>query len=423
MRIIHVAPGYWPLHGGAELHTQKVSEGLARRGHQVTVMAVRSPASTTSGVPLRSGTIDSVQILWLTGNPALSRIVERLWKTRGTHRLLRSVVGSRVVKVISTGPLNGRLFLELLWRTADVVGIFEWSRASLPYEAALAKKLRRWRLVGIPLFHTEESWSRDAVYPPLLSCCDAVITNTTHEKHFVEARMARPARVVVGGVGVDPGAFSDLRGEQIRVRYGLGNAPVVGYVGRIATAKGVPGLIRAMRAVWQWNQDARLVLAGSVQGPSLEREVELALAELSARERAQVLLLRAFATSDKADIFDSFDVFAMPSIAESFGIAYLEAWMCRNPVIGAEVGSTRCVVRDGIDGLLVDPHDPAKIGRAILHLLKNRAEAARLGEAGYARTVSEFTWERVIDRVEALYMDLTASSVSRASRRGPDSSN
>jgi glycosyltransferase involved in cell wall biosynthesis len=117
-------------------------------------------------------------------------------------------------------------------------------------------------------------------------------------------------------------------------------------------------------------------------------------------------LLGAFDEEDKASIFESLDVFAMPSIGESFGIAYLEAWMCGKPVIGANVGSTPYVIRNGVDGLLVNPQDPRHIGEALVRLLKDPAERARLGGAGYTRTTSEFTWDRVIDRIEGLYKEL-----------------
>jgi glycosyltransferase involved in cell wall biosynthesis len=212
----------------------------------------------------------------------------------------------------------------------------------------------------------------------------------------------------VGGAGIDPHTFAERDGGRIRSRYGLRRRPVVGYVGRLLPSKGVTALIKAMRVVWQWNSEVRLVLAGprASVGMPADREVEQALARLTEAERARVLLLGEFDEEDKASIFDSLDVFAMPSIGESFGIAYLEAWMCGKPVIGANVGSTPYVIRNGVDGLLVNPQDPRHIGEALVRLLKDPAERARLGGAGYTRTTSEFTWDRVIDRIEGLYKEL-----------------
>jgi len=192
---------------------------------------------------------------------------------------------------------------------------------------------------------------------------------------------------------------------------------VVGYVGRVVPSKGVTALIKAMRVVWPWNPEVRLVLAGPRMsgGMAADQEVELALARLSEAERSRVLLLGEFDEEDKASIFDSLDVFAMPSIGESFGMAYLEAWMCGKPVIGANVGSTPYVIRNGVDGLLVNPQDPRHIGEAIVRLLKDPLECARLGQAGYTRTTSEFTWDRVIDRIEGLYKELGSPGLLPAS--------
>jgi glycosyltransferase involved in cell wall biosynthesis len=188
----------------------------------------------------------------------------------------------------------------------------------------------------------------------------------------------------------------------------MNRGPVVGYVGRVVPSKGVTALIKAMRVVWQWNPAVRLMLAGprTLVGMEGDREVELALSRLSEAERSRVLMLGQFDEGDKANIFDSLDVFVMPSIGESFGIAYLEAWMCGKPVIGANVGSTPYVIRHGVDGLLVNPQDPRQIGEAIVRLLKDPAECARLGEAGYVRTTSEFKWDTVVDRIEGLYKEL-----------------
>jgi glycosyltransferase involved in cell wall biosynthesis len=404
MRIVHVIAGYSPRLGGSEVHVQKISEGLARRGHHVTVLTMLERETGASLSAPRSELVNSVRVLRFPENTAL----ERCLKLRGAYRLLRAIAPAHRVRMMTRGPLSLRLFMELLRCKADLVGVFGWWASLLPFTVALAKRFRPWRMVGIPLFHTEEAWSREATYPPLLSRCDAIITNTGYEQRFVEERLARQARVLVSGVGIDPDAFADRDGQRIRTRYSMGRGPVVGYVGRIVPSKGIPGLIKAMRVVWRWNPDVRLVLAGprTLVGMRADQEIDVALAGLSDAERARVLSLGEFDERDKASIYDSLDVFAMPSTGESFGIAYLEAWMCGKPVIGANVGSTPSVIRDGVDGLLVDPQDPEHIGEAIVRLLKNPAERARLGQAGYTRTVSEFTWERVTDRVEGFYKQL-----------------
>ena len=410
MRIVHVTPGYWPGVGGTETHVQRVSEGLAARGHHVTVLTIRGHGATEALAPLGSELVNSVHVIRFAENVLLERLV----RLRGAYRLLGALKRQHQARMILRGPLSLLLFLKLLRCNADIVGVFGWAKYLLPWKVCLAKRIRRWQVVGIPLFHTEEAWSREAVFPPLVSLCDAIITNTDHEKQFVEEHVSRQVRILVGGVGIDSDAFSGRDAEQIRTRYHMGTGPVVGYVGRMVASKGVAELIKAMRVVWRWHPDALLVLAGPPPRGKrrADRRVVQTLSGLSAAERAHVLLLGEFHERDKASLFESFDVFAMPSTGESFGIAYLEAWMCRKPVIGASVGSTPSVIRDGVDGFLVDPNDPRQIGQAIVRLLNDPAERARLGQAGHVRTMAEFTWERVVDRIEGLYEELRCSAPS-----------
>jgi glycosyltransferase involved in cell wall biosynthesis len=404
MRIVHVTPGYWPRLGGEQVYARRLSEGLAARGHQVTVLTLRGEEAADWFPPQGWGLANPPRVIRFAENGAFHRLL----KVGGARRLLGAVLPQDRMRMMDGGPLSARLFVELLRSKADIVAVLGWWASLLPVKVAMAKRLRKWRMVGIPMFHTEEAWSRDDVYAPLLDRCDAVIANTGYEKQFVEERVSDRTRVLVGGAGIDPHAFAERDGERIRSRYGLRRHPVVGYVGRLLPSKGVTVLIKAMRVVWQWNSEVRLVLAGprASVGTPAGREVEQALARLTEAERMRVLLLGEFDEEDKASIFDSLDVFAMPSIGESFGIAYLEAWMCGKPVIGADVGSTPYVIRNGVDGLLVNPQDPRHIGEALVRLLRDPAERARLGGAGYTRTTSEFTWDRVIDRIEGVYKEL-----------------
>jgi glycosyltransferase involved in cell wall biosynthesis len=99
----------------------------------------------------------------------------------------------------------------------------------------------------------------------------------------------------------------------------------------------------------------------------------------------------------------------MPSKEDSFGIVYLEAWLCRKPVIGARIGSTQCVIDEGRDGLLVDPESAEDLARAIVSLLSNGELRAAMAEAGRAKTVARHTWDKVTDRMESLYTRVVGS--------------
>ena len=110
---------------------------------------------------------------------------------------------------------------------------------------------------------------------------------------------------------------------------------------------------------------------------------------------------------EKMDAFDACDIFVLPSRVDSFGIVYLEAWMCGKPVIGARVGSTPDVIRDGVDGLLVILGDAEDLATKILSLLNEPHLRQTMGTAGKERTLKYFTWQKVAEQIDEIYLNVT----------------
>jgi glycosyltransferase involved in cell wall biosynthesis len=214
---------------------------------------------------------------------------------------------------------------------------------------------------------------------------------------------------VVAGVGVHPEPFACRNGAAMRARYSIGDRLVVGFVGRQQAEKGIIQLVEAMRIVWKWNHDVYLICAGHRSNEYQDIKVENAIQQLSCSERERFIRIEQFTDEEKASLYDAFDVFALPSTAESFGLAYLEAWLCKKPVIGARIGSTQCVIDENIDGLLVEPMDPQDLACKIIELLSDRPKREMMGMKGYSKTLARYAWRNVIDRVEALYRDLCAA--------------
>jgi glycogen synthase len=291
--------------------------------------------------------------------------------------------------------------------------VVNWYHGSLAYQTGIARQLRNFAFVGIPLFHIERPWPHSPLMTQILERCDAVAAMTEYERQFIEQRSAQ-RNTHVTGAGVEPQLFAKADGQVIRGRYGIGDRPLVGYVGRMSATKGVVTLIQAMRIVWQTDPTVRLLLAGSGL-PSTQKcddDIRRAIASLSEVERTRLISISGFTDDEKASIFDALDLFAMPSAAESFGIAYLEAWMCGKAVIGCRIGSTACVIRDRVDGMLVTPEDPDDLARAIIRLLSNREVREEMGRSGRAKSGASFTWEKVANRLEQVYKRACAHQAS-----------
>jgi glycosyltransferase involved in cell wall biosynthesis len=408
VRILHITPDYDPTTGGAELFVKEVSERLVSRGHDVTVLTMDSRIARLrdGNLPASEQTLNGVHIRRLR---RAYQMHQRLLSIPGVYRALKMLFGESRATMLAITPCSLHAFLLTLRVGADVVSVFNWYHGSLAYQTGVARGLGRFSFVAVPFCHTERPWAHSSWMRETLTRCDAVATMTEHERGFVQERSAACARVV--GAGIDPFPFRTADGRLVRTSLKLGDAPVVGYLGRMSPTKGVITLIDAMKVVWRDRPDARLLLAGAglPPSPSTDPEVHAAIQNLTEAERSRLVTVSPVPERDKASIFDALDVFVMLSIAESFGISYLEAWMCRKPVIGARIPSTECVIDDGVDGVLVDAGDTPALARAITALLNDPARRSRLGDAGHEKTIERFTWDKVVDRLDRTYAEARAA--------------
>ena len=422
MKILHVSPTYAPVLGGAELHMKELSEGLVSRGHDVTVLTANARNSTDLFHGIHGGlmeveVINGVRVVRFDPNGQTFGAWLKLWlQLPGGWRSLRIVFGEDGMEMLTAQPQLIQIIPYLLRAHADVVMAMNW-HWSPAYHTYLAKHLRDFVFVGIPQFHTAETWCQRPIYRKMLASSSAIVANTAHEEQFARVHGAR--RVEVGGVGVYPDGFASRNGAAIRARYGIGSAPVVGFVGRQEVNKGVVQLVHAMKIVWRWNAEVRLIIAGHQSSEHQGLAVQSAIEQLSSAEQSRLVRISQFEDADKPSLYDAFDIFVLPSIGESFGLAYLEAWLCQKPVIGARIGSTQCVVDDGVDGLLVDPKSSEDLAEKIITKLSDRDKREKMGMAGYSKTIAHHTWGKVVDRLETLYRDLCAAKDSTGARAVP----
>ena len=410
MRILHVSPYYEPSVGGQQLHVKALSDHLAARGHDVTVFTSRSLGTASHHVGGRLPPLERIGEVTVRRFRPIPAIPPSVFTVPGGYRAMRKLLGPHYCRMVHDGPWLPHAIVAALRLNPDVILVASAEHEALLLQFSRLQSLTSARLVALPLLHLEHEWSRSPLVARYLSRFHAVIANTEHEREFIEATcVPRPVCRAVG-VGVNPESFERRDGRAIRERYGLGSDPVVGYVARLQPDKGVIRLLEAMRSVWQKKPSARLLLAGHRFKPGSETDqiLQATLDSLSSSDRARVTIVEGFSEDDKPSIFEACDVFAMPSIAESFGIVYLEAWLCGKPVIGARIGAVQCVIEDGTDGFLVDPNSPRELTEAILRLIDDPELCRRLGQRGREKTLARFTWSKVTDAVEAIYADAIA---------------
>jgi glycosyltransferase involved in cell wall biosynthesis len=132
------------------------------------------------------------------------------------------------------------------------------------------------------------------------------------------------------------------------------------------------------------------------------------LRELGRRHRLAVRICGY--RPDAARLMPAFDVLAVTSRAEPFGLVTAEALARGVPVVATRSGGSREIIRDGREGLLVAPGDPRALARAISRLLAEHDLRARCTAAGPRRVAACFTHARQLADTEQVYRLALAGS-------------
>lgn len=199
----------------------------------------------------------------------------------------------------------------------------------------------------------------------------------------------------------DPSAIPEDRLVGLRQQLGIPErALVVGTVGRLVAEKGYRELFAAARVVRELNPNTRFVVLGAPDRdkPDVIREEEI--------ERAKDDVIFTGWVDDVRDLLGLMDVFVLPSWREGQPVSAIEAAAMGKPLVLTDIRGCREVVRDGVEGLLVPPRDPARLAEAISHLIQDPALRHRLGRAARERARARFDQNRIADRLVAIYRKL-----------------
>lgn len=364
LRILHTESSLgW---GGQEIRVLTEARGVARRGHAVALAA-----------------------------PAQSRILAEA-SAHGIEAIELSIARKRLPALAAMRRLLSR-------RAFDVVNTHSstdsWLAALACASLAAAPRLVRTRHISAPV-------SPNAATRWLYGTATArVVTTGERLREQVIAEAAIDAtRVVSIPTGIDLSRFTPGDRGAARAVTGLPvDSPVIGIVATLRDWKGHVDLLQAM-ARFVGMRDVVLAIVGDgPQRAALEKLTD----ELGLRGRVRF-------AGDQRDVVPwlrSFDLFCLPSYAnEGVPQALMQAMACALPVVTTPVGSIGEIVEDGLTGVLVPPRDVGRLQGALERLLADGTARAALGARAMARAQANFSEERMIDRMLAVFADVAGAA-------------
>ena len=308
--------------------------------------------------------------------------------------------GTRIRKVIAAG----HLYKQLLLNRPDIVLC-----GHLNFTPLCRQACRLARVPYITITHGMELW--DAADANVRGAASShrvlAVSRYTRSLNLELLKGYEPDHVEVFHNTFDEERFQPgPPSEELRSRLGIDPEDrVVLTVGRLATTERLKGYeegIRAMAKVCEQMPKARYVLAG--KGDDMERLRSVA-EECGLGDR---LIMPGFISEDDiVPLFNSSDLFILPSRKEGFGIVFLESMGCGKPVIGGNRDGSMDPLCDGQLGTAVDPENVEEITNAILMHLRGTAPREQSDpEHLRSEVVTRFGFDRFRDRVkEVLNME------------------
>lgn len=365
MRVDLVTPRFHPSLGGIEESVLRLAQGLRGRGHDVTVHTMRR-----EDWPERER-VDGLD-------------VRRYAATRDRGYYVGRFEPDLQGEVAHLHAYAHQTNDWVIQRRAGVVPLFlsthHGARFPKPRLAAKVYHALYNRFRGIPN----------------LNRLDGVLVPTAYDAMYFADRGVDPTRIHVVPSGADDAAFD---------RHAPWAPPGVApgfalYLGRLHEEKGLGDLLAAHEGL---SRPLPLVLAGRDEG-------FLQTIDVDAVGRKGVHVVSPVDPEQRFGLLAACRFLALPSRHEGQGIVLAEAWAQSKPVVATRAGALPWVVDDGVDGLLVPLGDVDSLAQAMGRLSSDDALARRLGEAGRRKAQERFRWDKIVARVEALYVEARAKA-------------
>ena len=385
MRILHVIATLDPAYGGPANIVPHMCGALARRGHRVEIFTHRN-GNAEAEKSVDTG--DGVTTTWhATRGPRSYPISAAMARS-----LQQRISDFDVVHVHGLYRFH-TLLASRLCRRRHVPYVIQAHGTLDPYHRAI----RRWRKALYCLLVENGN----------LAAAAAIQYTTTREQRFaVKAGVRTPGYVIP--IGVEPSLFEDGPHDgdssealaplipEVRGRV------LITFLGRLTEKKGLDVLCKAFGVVSRGNAFAHLVIAGP-DDEGLGADVRRWVADSGIQGR--VFLPGIVTGQTKKALLDASTVFVLPSKDESFGVAVVEALAARVAVVVTPGVALHEELERAEAGLVVE-RSPEAVGHAILRLLRDDGLRRRLGENGRSLVEHSYSWDRISEQLEGMYMDV-----------------
>lgn len=380
MRICFIVEYYHPHIGGVEYLFKQLAEGLSKRDHDVRVLTRR-----LKGTP-KHETI---------GGVAITRV--RTWNRYFFSFLSipKALTLTKACDVIHTTTFNGAFPAWVASRVRGIPAVITILEVWIDKWGSLTD-MNRWS-------SALHNFLEKLIYLLKFDCYLAISHST--ERQLKELGIPE-GRIRTIYPGFDPAFFNPngIDGDTIRKQHDLGDAFICFSWGRPGVSKGHEYFLRAVPSIVKKIPRAKLILMLSNRDTYAKRHRYLirSIQKLGIGDR--VLLVEPAPREVLRQYLKAADCVVIPSLAEGFGYAVLEACAMGRPVVASNTTSIPEVI--GGKYVLVEPKNPEAIAAGVAKIYRGEYEMSAL---------KFFPWERTLAECESVYKKLAGEAAPASS--------
>ncbi|HTY91689.1 MAG TPA: glycosyltransferase family 4 protein [Methanocella sp.] len=384
MKVCLVNALFHPFSGGVEKHMLELSQELVRQGVDVTVVTARidgTPAyEELNGVKVHRVPCLSVKVPGFYPPPLVLSVL--------FPHYLKRLDDENDFDIIH---LQNRFFVDF-----DTAALYAKLRGK-PFIMTIHNARPLGISLPITVFGSAYDW---AIGRWPFAMADRIIAVSEWVRHDIAKYHIDESKIVPVHNGINVSAFKPTAATNVRRQYGI-DGPMLLFVGRMITQKGVPYLIDAMPLVLKEHRDAKLLLVG--RGSALEGLKN----KVKAMGLEKSVIFSGYMSEDMLkEAYGTCDMFVLPSVWEVLPIAILEAMSSSRPVVCTDAGGNAELVKDGYNGYVVPMRSPEALAKKINALLDDPEKMKAMGRAGRRRAEDEFDWKLIAQKTKHVYEDV-----------------
>ncbi|MBX7481799.1 TIGR04063 family PEP-CTERM/XrtA system glycosyltransferase [Qipengyuania qiaonensis] len=402
-RVLHILDHSLPLHSGYAFRTRAILKSLQAGG--VEVRGVTGPLyhEGESGVVEHDGLIFHRTPGPVSGPSGLREwraidslrgVVEKVaaeWEPDVLHAHSPALCGMAGLRAARRLRLPFVYEIRAFWEDA-AVGNGAGTAGSMKYRLTRALENR------------------------VVAGADAVFTICEGLRDDLIGRGHDGGKIGLSPNGVDLTLFGEppARDDALATAIGIGNGPVIGFIGSFYDYEGLDDLIAAMPPLRERHPDAQLLLVG---GGPMENALRAQAAASAAKEA--IVFTGRVPHSEVERYYSLVDVLAYPRKKSRLTdlvtpLKPLEAMAQKRIVAASNVGGHRELIADGVTGLLFPPDDPRAIAVALADFIDTQNLWPAMREAGRRHVAAKHDWARNVDRYRDVYQKLLERASSAA---------